>query len=251
MDRHSRSSSTASQKDFKDLPKVVLMVFARMIFAFLAQGIIALLFFRNVSHPLQAAAPWWPVYGTLIDVGCFLLLRHWSAETLADLIQFNRKLLFKDFFSGLKMILWVFPLAMGGIVSFSLIFFNSPQPPEIYQPLPFWAAIYSLTVFPLIWALMEQTTYQGYALNQLTALFQHKGLSVALVTFGWGIQHIALPFIADWRYLLYRFLSFLPLAALMCIVYMRKKRLVPFITAHWLLDAAGVFSGMILPTILQ
>jgi len=157
----------------------------------------------------------------------------------------------KVILTGLGYILWVFPLAMAGIITTSLLIFNNPQPPSIYSPLPLWAAFYSLLIFPVFWGLMEQITYQGYGLSRLENLTPHPGYAIAVVAFGWGIQHIALPLIVDWRYMLFRFLSFLPLAIVMTLVYRRKRRLIPLIIAHWAVDMFGILSGIFLPMFMK
>jgi membrane protease YdiL (CAAX protease family) len=117
--------------------------------------------------------------------------------------------------------------------------------------LPAWAAIYSLLVFPVLWALMEQCTYQGYALPRLQASLKNTGLAVVLVAFGWGLQHIALPLTFDARFMLYRFLSFLPLAVVMTLIYLRTRRLIPFIVAHWAVDMIGILTAIILPMVVK
>jgi membrane protease YdiL (CAAX protease family) len=117
--------------------------------------------------------------------------------------------------------------------------------------LPVWGAIYSLLIFPVLWALMEQCTYQGYALPRLETSLKSTGLALAIVVFGWGIQHIALPLTFDLRFMLYRFLSFLPLAVVMTLVYLRTRRLIPFIVAHWAVDMIGVLTGIILPMVVK
>jgi len=230
------------------------MVFARLFLAVIAQSLVALLFFSASPSPYQAAAAWWPVYGTLIDLGCFILIiRQIRTEGLRfrDLLGFDQRRLGRDILIGLGFILWVFPLAMIGITAASLLIFANPQPPSVYFPLPIWAAAYSLLIFPAIWGLMEQSTYQGYALPRLKALFSRPGLAIAIVAFGWGLQHIALPLIFDWRYMLYRFLSFLPLAVVMTLVYLRTRRLLPLIIAHWAVDMLGILSGLILPMLMK
>jgi len=228
----------------------MLMVFARLCFAIVAQSIVAVLFFSSAPSPYQVAGRWWPVYGILIDLGCYLLIR-WRARKesfrFRDLINFDSQRLGRDMLLGLVYILWFFPLAMVGILGFSVLIYGTPQPPPIYSPLPAWAAIYGLLVFPAIWGLMEQSTYQGYAAPRLETSLHDRGLAVAIVAFGWGLQHIALPITLDMHFMLFRFLSFIPLAVVMTSVYLRTRRLIPFIVAHWSVDMLGVLSGIILP----
>jgi uncharacterized protein len=231
-----------------------LIVFARLVLAVAAQGLVAVLFFRSTSSPLLDAGKWWPVYGTLIDLGCFFVIT-WRASQeglrFRDLINFDPHRLGRDIGLGLVYILWFFPLAMVGILGFSLLIYGTAQPPSVYSPLPAWAAIYSLLVFPAIWGLMEQATYQGYALPRLEALWPRSGFAVALVAFGWGIQHIALPMTLDLRFMLFRFLSFIPLAVVMTLIYLRTRRLIPFAIAHWAVDLIGILTGIILPMMVK
>ena len=140
---------------------------------------------------------------------------------------------------------------MAGITAGSVLIFGSPQPPSVYHPLPPWATAYSLLVFPAVWGVMEQCTYQGYALPRLESFFPKPGFAIAIVAFGWGIQHIALPLICEWRYLLNRFVSFLPLAVVMAVVYLRTRRLIPFVIAHWAVDMLGVLTGIVVPTLIK
>jgi CAAX prenyl protease-like protein len=59
---------------------------------------------------------------------------------------------------------------------------------------------------------------------------------VPIVLFGWAIQHIALPLVPDWRYIVLRATAFLPLGLIWIAVFLRTRRLFPFIVAHWGLD---------------
>ena len=57
----------------------VTIVFARLFFALLVQSLVAVIFFRSSTSPLLFAGKWWPVYGILIDLGCFILVT-WRAN---------------------------------------------------------------------------------------------------------------------------------------------------------------------------
>jgi hypothetical protein len=51
----------------------LLMLIARPAFAIAAQAAVAgVFYFRGEAKPWPSAAPWWTVYGTLIDIGCRL-----------------------------------------------------------------------------------------------------------------------------------------------------------------------------------
>jgi uncharacterized protein len=88
----------------------------------------------------------------------------------------------------------------------------------------------------VIWSFTEEMTYQGYVLPRLQVLTDRSWLAVLLVGFGWALQHCFLPFSLDSRQLLFRFLIFLPLVIVMPILYLRVRRLLPFVIAHWGMD---------------
>ena len=57
----------------------LLMLGARLDFAVAVQAFVAWVFFlRGEAIPWLRAAPWWTVYGTLIDIGCLLALTYWT-----------------------------------------------------------------------------------------------------------------------------------------------------------------------------
>jgi hypothetical protein len=106
----------------------VAVVFARLCFAVIAQILIAVLFFDSAPSPYQVAGRWWPVYGILIDLGCFFLIT-WRASKeglrFRDLIHFDPHRLGRDILLGFVYILWFFPLAIVGILGFSSLIYGT------------------------------------------------------------------------------------------------------------------------------
>ena len=41
------------------------------------------------------------------------------------------------------------------------------------------------------------------------------------------------------------------LAVVMTLVYLRTRRLIPFIVAHWAVDMIGILTGIILPMLVK
>ena len=229
----------------------LIFVFARLIFAVLAQAIVSGLFMlKGHPTPWQAAAPWWPVYGTLMDIGCLVLLAKLARKEgirLFDLINFQRERLGRDLLLGLGFTVLFIILAMiGGIVAGPLIYGSNPVP-AIMVPLPLWGTLYSLLIWPIIWAFAEEMTYQGYSLLRLEVLSGNKWLPVILVSFGWAVQHSALPLMGDWRWAVYRFGSSLLIGIVLPIIFFRTRRLFPFIIAHWAANFVSVLMTVVLP----
>ncbi len=120
------------------------------------------------------------------------------------------------------------------------LFYGDALPPQLVGGIAPWGAIYSVIIWPVIWAFAEELTYLGYVLPRLEALTGRTSVAAVIVIFCWAIQHIALPFVPDGRYLVYRTLSALSITFIMTALYLlRGRRLVPLIVAHWATDMAS------------
>jgi membrane protease YdiL (CAAX protease family) len=229
----------------------VLMLFARSIFSFLAQGLVAGMYaLQSSPAPWRDAARWFPVYATLIDAGCLALLWLLTRReriALLDLISFDRRRWRGDVLLGLGLIPASLLFIFAGISASSLGIFGTPRPPALYQPLPLLPALYAVLVFPLIWGLTEQMTYNGYLTPRLQVLCGRTGMAVALVSLAWSFQHVMQPLMFDPAFMLYRFLAPIPFTAFIALLYLRVRRLLPFVIAHWLMDGADVLVSVLWP----
>lgn len=222
-----------------------MMVLARTVFALLAQGLVALVFVvQRHPSPGRAAGAWWTVYGTLVDIGCLVLL-FWLTRRerihLVDLVGFSRNTLLGDVLVGAGLFVILFPVVVGGgSLLASLLVYGTTRPnlpPGVFdRSLPLWGVLYSRMIWWVIWSFTEQVTYQGYALPRLQVLTGRSCPAVLWVAFGWALQHCFLPFSPEWKEMLFRFLIFVPLVIVMPILYLRLRRLVPFVIAQWGMD---------------
>jgi hypothetical protein len=227
------------------------MLFARSALAVAAQGLVAALYAMHGSAtPWHDAGVWLPVYACLIDVGCLSLL-WWLTRRegirLRDLIGFDRKRLGRDLLFGVALIPPSLLIILGGNSVSSLLVYGSMTAPDIFTPLPLWASVYAVLVFPLLWGITEQTTYNGYVLPRLQVLTGSTPLAVAAVAFFWSFQHAVLPLTFDPDFMLYRTLSPLAFSMFIMLVYLRIRRIVPLATAHWLMDGADAFMRILWP----
>ncbi len=228
-----------------------LMLFARTIFSVLAQGLVAGIYALHSSPtPWLDAAAWLPVYATLIDAGCLTLL--WvltRREGIApgDLFSFDRHRWRRDVVLGLGLIPVSLLIIVGGIAISSLLVFGTTQPPSLFRPLPLLPAVYGALVFPLLWGVTEQTTYNGYLLPRFQVLSGSTSIAVALVSFVWSLQHAVLPLTFDPDFMLYRALAPIPFSVFITLMYLRVRRLLPFVIAHWLMDGVDVLRSVLLP----
>ena len=102
-------------------------------------------------------------------------------------------------------------------------------------------------MWPILWAITEELTYQGYALPRLEVLSGRAWLAVIIVGFGWALQHSALPLMLDWQWVVYRFGSSLAVGIVFPILYLHIRRLLPLIIAHWAANFVSVLMFVVLP----
>jgi len=229
----------------------LLMLVARSTFAVVAQAVVAVIFaLRSSPAPWHEAEPWLPVYGTLIDAGCLTLLWRLTRRegiALRDLIGFDRTRLGRDLLLGLALIPAGLALIFGGTYTTGWLVYGRGTPPYFFGELPLPAALYGVFVFPFIWGLTEQMTYNGYLAPRFRVLCRSTILSVALVSIVWSFQHAVMPLTFDPKFMAFRLLSAVPNTVLQAILYLRLRRVVPLAVAHALLDGTSVFIGVLLP----
>jgi membrane protease YdiL (CAAX protease family) len=181
----------------------LLMLGMRLGFAIVVQAIVAAVFFlRGEATPWLNAAPWWTVYGTLIDIGCLLALAYFMRRErgrLSDLMGMQPVRLGRDFLIGLAYAAGILPFAMlGGFLGTALIYGSAPGPIPI-GPLPLIGALYSFLIWPVVWAITEEISYLGYVLPRLETLTGRTSIAFAIVVFFWSVQHCAMPLRLDIR----------------------------------------------------
>ena len=69
-----------------------------------------------------------------------------------------------------------------------------------------------------------------------------------------ALQHCFIPTLLDGRYIVYRFLSFLPLTLILCWYYYRKRNPLPIMVGHALIDlatAAQIVATSFIPGLYQ
>lgn len=220
----------------------LVLIFARTGLAFLAQGAAALvLAARGSPQPYADAAAWMTVWATLVDLGSLGLLAFFLRREGIGLLDLYRAAAPYSGWGtvgralGYLLFLGAVGMASASVASLALTGQPFAEPPV--SSLPLWAGLYSALVWPLLWGFTEEATYNGYAAPRVAAL-RSKGLAVALVSVGWALQHVALPFRPDAVFLALRLVPSLAVAVAATLIYLRTRRLLPLALAHWLVDAA-------------
>ena len=135
-------------------------------------------------------------------------------------------------------------LGMGGMFLTGFLCYGiiPYAPPMMIAPIAVPLAVINLILLPVSTALAENSIYLGCGVNTI----KNKYLSVILPAFFFAVQHSFIPTLPDVRYMIYRFLSFLPLTILLCIIYRKNRNPLPIMIGHAVIDL--LTAGQILAT---
>jgi membrane protease YdiL (CAAX protease family) len=229
------------------------MLFSRSACAVGAQAVCAAVFaLRGSPTPWHDTEPWLPVYGTLIDGGCLALLWRLTRREgigLFDLVGLERTRLARDTLLGFALVPVCLAFIFGGVYAAGWLVYGTLTQPYEFGRLPLPAALYGVLVWPFIWGLTEQMTYNGYLVPRFQVLCRSTTVAIALVAFAWSLQHAFMPLTFDARFMVFRLLSPVPFSVFATLLYLRLRRLFPLAVAHALMDGASVLMSALLPSV--
>ncbi|RIX50103.1 CPBP family intramembrane metalloprotease [Paenibacillus nanensis] len=232
-DQQLAASAPAANVWFSLLLRTILF----LVFGFLFVGAFAL---AGNEQPFQSAQRWWPFQAILANAVTFAAIRFFlrkEGKPYRSLFGFQRGRLGKDLLQFAWLLIVGFVLGGIPLYVFSYILLGSFVPPDLmFQPLPVWAAIIALVVFPLSNGLVETPTYIGYALPRLKRITGKQWLAILLAGLALAFQHVALPIVGDIPYMLWRFAAFIPLGIAIGFIFTRTKKLLPIAMAHYVMD---------------
>lgn len=122
---------------------------------------------------------------------------------------------------------------LAGFICYGVIPYAAPM---MIAPIPLWLAIINVPLLPVTTAFAEDGLYLGCGVNQI----KNKYAAVLVPAFFFALQHSFIPTLFDLRYIIYRFLSFLPLTIILCHNYYKKRNPLPIMVGHAVIDAATV-----------
>jgi len=200
--------------------------------------------FRLSDSPVawDASATWWPFAIVFTDLACLgLLIRFYRQEGKCfwNIFRIEPQFIKQDLLFMLGFLIIGGPLGYLPNLLSAQWLFGDPQVAldVLVRPLPAWAVITSLMLFPLLQGLVEIPIYMLYAMPRLEAQGLRPWLSVTLASFFLSAQHIFAPFLPDGRFITYRLIMFLPFAILIAVVMRTRPRLMPYMAViHVLMD---------------
>lgn len=203
----------------------------------------------DAPDPWASAARWWPVYAGVVDVLSLLLVAAFlqpEGARLMDLVGYNPKRFVTDLLAGAGIFFVFLLLYFVGDLLAGLLFGEDGVPAAL-GGLPLLPALYTVFVWPILWAFASQVVYNGYGLPRLEALFGSTTAAWLVSTGLWSLQYLAMPFGPDLGGMLFRLVVYLPITLLLSGLYVLVRRLVPLIFAHWLAAAFLAFVLALLP----
>lgn len=180
----------------------------------------------------------WSIVASLVNIVTILLLLLITRKNggYAKLINYEKgKTRPKQV---IIMILVILLVGMGGMylagfVCYGVIPYAAPM---MIAPIPLWLAIINVLVLPVSTAFAEDGLYLGCGVNQI----KNKYTAILVPAFFFALQHSFIPTLFDIRYIIYRFLSFLPLTIILCWHYQKHRNPLPIMIGHAIIDVATV-----------
>jgi hypothetical protein len=221
------------------------MLFARSVLAVALQAALAAAFLiGGAADPWRAAADWWLGSFTIVNVILLVLLRallHREGRRLRDLYRVRRDLLRTDLVLLLAVLVIAGPLGfLPNLLLGSLLWGSAQVGGDLsFVALPIWGAVAITLTFPLLQGAAELPTYFGYVMPRLQALYGWRTTAVLVAAATLSLQHVVLPLLFDWRFVIWRAFTFLPFALWFGWALYRRPSLLPYLViAHALLDAS-------------
>ncbi len=180
---------------------------------------------------------WWSIAASIGNVAviCILcLFAKRNKSSFRELIHWQKGKTRAKQIIGISVLIFVIGMTgmyMAGYVCYGKIPYAAPM---MIAPIPVWMAALNVAVLPVTTAFAEEGLYLGCGVQQI----RNKISAITIPAFFFALQHSFIPTLFDFRYVIYRFLSFLPLTLILCWYYYKKRNPLPIMVGHTLIDAA-------------
>ena len=199
-----------------------------------------------VGADVRDIGNWWSIVASavnIVTIVMLVLLAKGAGKSYGELINYKKE---KRSLKTLILIpLGIVVIGMSGMYLAGFICYGAMFPGvslEVIAPVPAVLAIINMVVLPLTVPFAEDGLYLGCGVSRI----KNKYAAIFVPAFFYAFQHCFIPTFFDVRYMLYRFLSFLPLTIILCWYYYKKRDPVPIMIGHAALDVAT--ASMILMT---
>lgn len=186
---------------------------------------------------LSRIGHWWSMIAVVVNILTILLLIYAArrnGQTYWQLINYQRGA--TRWTTILLVTLLVLVVGMAGMYLAGFLCYGNMlyAPPVIIAPIAKWVAVINIILLPVSTTFAEDGLYLGYGTNQI----RNKYAAILVPAFFYALQHCFIPTLLDGRYIIYRFLSFLPLTVILCWYYYKKRNPLPIMVGHAVIDLA-------------
>lgn len=228
-----------------------LLLFGRSILFLAIQALFAFGFMITGSaNAWTDGAAWWPVVVTIANVLCLTAMISFyrvEGKSYWEIFRIRRENVKGDLLALLGTLVIAGPVGYLPNVLLANRLFGDPQTvlDLFVRPLPLWVAYASILLFPITQGLTEIPLYFAYVMPRLSERRFPNLLPVILPALMLGLQHFAVPFLFEIRFIAWRALMYIPFAFLVGIIMHWRPRLLPYIAIiHVLMDLS--FATMLL-----
>ena len=198
-----------------------------------------------VNKNISGISNWWSIVATIVNIITIILLICITKKmniSYSKLINYEKgKTKIKNVIIVSLIVLFVGTIGMylSGFICYGKFPYAAPM---MIEPIPLILAIINFILLPLTVSFAEDGLYLGCGVNS----FKNKYMAIIVPAVFYALQHCFIPTLFDGKYIIYRFLSFLPLTIILCWYYHKHKNPVPIMIGHALIEMASVI--MILMT---
>lgn len=192
-----------------------------------------------VNKSIDEISSWWSVADTIVNlltIAMLIFAARSTGQTFAELIGYKKgqtKVSQVVIVSVVILVLGMGGMFLAGFLCYGVIPYAAPM---IIAPIPVVLAAVNIPLLPITTAFAEDGLYLGCGVNNI----KNKYAAVLVPALFYALQHSFIPTLFDVRYILYRFLSFLPLTVILCAYYYKKRDPVPIMIGHAIIDVATV-----------
>ena len=192
-----------------------------------------------VNKNISDISNWWSIVATIVNIMTILILvlitkkMNISYSKLINYEKGKTKLKEVIIITLIVLVLASIGMNLAGLICYGVIPYLAPM---MAAPIPLFLAVINFILLPLTVSFAEDGLYLGCGVNS----FKNKYLAILVPAFFYALQHSFIPVLFDFKFIAYRFLSFLPLTIIFCYYYYKKKNPVPMMIGHTVVEIASV-----------
>jgi len=182
---------------------------------------------------------WWSIVASIVNIITILVLlfvckrMNISYKNLINYEKGKTKVKTVIFVTLIVLVFASLGMNLAGLICYKVIPYSAPM---MAAPIPVILAIINFILLPLSVSFAEDGLYLGCGVNS----FKNKYLAILVPAFFYALQHSFIPTLWDVKFIIYRFISFLPLTIIFCYYYHKKKNPVPIMIGHTIVEIASV-----------